>query len=120
MESMNQNENQYTQTPDGCSTQQPYHQPVIIAGNPAEDKRRTKNLAIISLVCGILSIVFCIFFYVSIILGIAGLIQALISTEMAEAMQSQVLSPVRSEQCYPSYRFWCGFSLLQTSKQDGI
>ena len=79
MESMNQNENQYTQTPDGCSTQQPYHQPVIIAGNPAEEKRRTKNLAIISLVCGILSIVFCIFFYVSIILGIAGLIQALIS-----------------------------------------
>lgn len=61
MESMNQNENQYTQTPDGYSTQQPYHQPVIIAGNPAEDKRRTKNLAIISLVCGILSIVFCIF-----------------------------------------------------------
>ena len=92
MESMNQNENQYTQTPDGCSTQQPYHQPVIIAGNPAEDKRRTKNLAIISLVCGILSIVFCIFFYVSISLGqhrdgrshaIAGVITSTIGTVLS-------------------------------------
>ena len=72
MEFMNQNENRNAQAPDGFAPQQPYRQPVIIVGNPEENKRRTKNL-------GILSIVFCIFFYVSIFLGIIGLIQALIS-----------------------------------------
>ena len=79
MEFMNQNENRNAQAPDGFAPQQPYRQPVIIVGNPEENKRRTKNLAIFSLVFGILSIVFCIFFSVSIFLGIIGLIQALIS-----------------------------------------
>ena len=115
MEFMNQNENRNAQAPDGFAPQQPYRQPVIIVGNPEENKRRTKNLAIFSLVFGILSIVFCIFFYVSIFLGIIGLIQALISlgrTGMAEATRSQAPSPARSERYCPSCPFWCGSSLL--------
>ena len=54
MEFMNQNENRNAQAPDGFAPQQPYRQPVIIVGNPEENKRRTKNLAIFYLVFGIL------------------------------------------------------------------
>lgn len=57
-----------------------YRQPVIVVGDPVSaNKKRSKNLAIISLVSGILSIVFCFFFYVGIILGISGLIEGFVS-----------------------------------------
>ena len=59
---------------------QNYRQPVIVVGDPVSaNKKRSKNLAIISLVSGILSIVFCFFFYVGIILGISGLIEGFVS-----------------------------------------
>ena len=55
------------------------HRSVIVIKEAVPDARKTKNLAIYSLVLGILSIVFCIVPYISIFLGIIGLIQGIIS-----------------------------------------
>ena len=66
MEQNNWNENQ-----------QP-RDPVIIVGEPERDKRQSNSLAVCSLVLGILSIVFCLFPYLSIIIGLVGLIQGIV------------------------------------------
>lgn len=55
------------------------HQPVIVVGEPEQDKRQTNSLSVCSLVLGILSLVFCLIPYVSLIIGIVGVIQGIIS-----------------------------------------
>lgn len=52
---------------------------VIVIGEPIPDKRTTKNLAICSLVLGILSIVFSWIPYIGIILALIALPQGIVS-----------------------------------------
>ena len=52
---------------------------MIIVGEPERDKRQSKNLAVSSLVLGIVSLVFCWLSYISIILGVIAVVQGIIS-----------------------------------------
>lgn len=54
-------------------------QQVIVIGEPVPDKRTTKNLAICSLVLGILAIVFSFLPYIGIILALIALPQGIVS-----------------------------------------
>ena len=53
-------------------------QQVIVIGEPVPDKRTTKNLAICSLVLGILAIVFSFLPYIGIILALIALPQGIV------------------------------------------
>lgn len=74
-EPRNENWNNYeNNAPDNS---QPYRPTVIIGErNPG---KKSSNLAVTSLVLGILSIVFCIVFYLSFIMGVIGLIMGIVS-----------------------------------------
>ena len=52
---------------------------MIVIGEPVPDKRTTKNLAICSLVLGILAIVFSFLPYIGIILALIALPQGIVS-----------------------------------------
>ena len=80
MEFMNQNENRNAQAPDGFAPRPALQTACHYCGKSGRKQTAyQKSRHFLSRVFGILSIVFCIFFYVSIFLGIIGLIQALMS-----------------------------------------
>lgn len=62
-------------------------QQVIVIGEPVPDKRTTKNLAICSLVLGILAIVFSFLPYIGIILALIALPQGIVSLVQKQAGQ---------------------------------
>jgi lysylphosphatidylglycerol synthetase-like protein (DUF2156 family) len=63
----------------GYENQAAPRQQVIVIGEPIPDKRTTKNLAICSLVLGILAIVFSFLPYIGIILALIALPQGIVS-----------------------------------------
>lgn len=69
-------------------------QPVIIVGEPERDKRQTKNLAISSLVLGILSLVFCWIPYIALIVGIIALVQGIVSIAQHRAGQGMAVAGI--------------------------
>lgn len=82
MEQNNWNENQ-----------QP-RDPVIIVGEPERDRRQSSSLAVCSLVLGILSIVFCLFPYLSIIIGLVGLIQGIVCLAQRRAGRGMAIAGI--------------------------
>ena len=79
-------------------------QQVIVIGEPVPDKRTTKNLAICSLVLGILAIVFSFLPYIGIILALIALPQGIVSLVQKRL---QGLLQEYSEYYCRYCLFWC-------------
>lgn len=73
--------------------QQP-RQPVIIVGEPERDKKETSNLAVSSLVLGILTLVFFWVPYLAIITGIIAVIQGIINVAQHRAGQGMAVAGI--------------------------
>ena len=85
-------------------------QQVIVIGEPVPDKRTTKNLAICSLVLGILAIVFSFLPYIGIILALIALPQGIVSLVQKRPGKGLAIAGIIQE--YSEYYcryclFWC-------------
>ena len=75
------------------TTAQP-QKPIIIVGEPEQDKRRSNSLSVCSLVLGIMSVVFFFAPHVTLITGIVAVVQGIVAVAQHRAGQGLAVAGI--------------------------